>query len=145
MNSFINMLIENKPTRCSNCNGRLYFLKEGRFYCRDCGNETLDDLGKVKRFLKKNGEHPVMYIAQGAGVNPEIVEFVIREGNEESEEILMESRYYLSCRKCGCSIRSGNYCGDCTRELAGDIRVLLREDMPIREAKLVGKMHIMRR
>lgn len=138
MYRIIDKLIENKPVQCSACGEKLYYLKDGRFYCRNCGHETLDDLGKVKAYIQQHGEQPIMFIAQATGVAPEIIEFVIRDSNVE---IPKDSKYFLACEKCGCSIKIGNFCNPCIRELAGGIKNLLREDMRLKN-NMAGRMHI---
>lgn len=146
MNNMINLLIKNKPIQCKACNGKLYYLKDGRYHCRKCGHETMDDLGKVKSFLKQNEDATVMFIAQSTGVDSELIEMVLREGEIE---IPRDSNYYLSCEKCGCSIREGKFCSSCVYEITGDIKQLLKEDIRknllINNPEMTGIMHIRRK
>ena len=142
MKNLEKLLIENKPIQCAKCKGKMFYMGRGKFYCRSCGYETLDDMAKVKAFLEKNGDSPIMYISQATGVEPEVIEIVLREGNIE---IPKESKYFLKCAKCGCSIKDGTFCPTCVHEMTGGIKALINEDIRknslYRNTEMVGKMH----
>lgn len=123
------MLLESKPTRCKACNARVYYLGNGKYYCRTCGFETLDDYGKMKKFVRENPEYTVVYASQVTGVRPEIIEQFAQKGDFEVPE---ESPYFLSCEKCGCSIREGRYCSFCVYEIAGELKNMFNEDKRMR-------------
>lgn len=99
-------LIENKPVNCDKCDGKIYYVGNGKYYCNSCEKSISDQL------------------------------FLNLEMN-----IPDNSKYFLKCSKCGCSIRDGRYCTTCVRDIAGSIQGLIREDMGRRSAELFGKMH----
>ncbi len=142
MDNLERLIIESKPTQCTKCKGKMFYLGRGKYYCKSCGYEALDDLGKIKKFLKENGDATVMFIAQSTGVYPEIIEMYLER---DGFEIPKDSQYYLKCEKCGCSIRDGRFCSSCIQEVTSGIKALLDED--IREKsrflhpELAGKMH----
>ena len=147
LNDLEKLIIGNKPVHCSMCNGKMFYVGGGRYRCEKCGSETLDDFGKVKQFLEENGPSPALVVARATGVKPEIIEIFLKKGRVEIPE---GSTYYLSCEKCGCSIRYGRYCPDCVRELAGGIRAVFNEEMgekPKFESNpdMRGRMHFLNR
>lgn len=139
------LIIANKPVVCEKCKGKMYYVHSGLYRCEKCGHEILDDFGKVKQFLELNGPTPVLAISHATGVDMEIIEMFLRQGRVEIPE---GSKYYISCEKCGCSIRYGRFCTECVRELAGGIKALLFADMgerPKQDNGMCGKMHFLNR
>ena len=120
------LLIANKYVKCECCGGKLYYVDSGRYKCHSCGNETLDDFGKVKAFLDQCGSAPASVVAQATGVSPEIIEYFLKKGRVEIPE---GSKYYLKCERCSCSIRYGRFCVECARELAGSLQAMFNEDI----------------
>ena len=141
------MLLKDKPIICEKCHDKLYFIGGGRYKCNSCGYEVLDDFGKVKEFLEENGPSPSIIISEKTGVRRDVIELFLEKGRLEIPE---GSDYYIKCAKCGCSIRYGRFCPDCTQKLAGGIKVFFNEDMgekPKSEKKLnmSGKMYFLER
>ena len=141
------MILENKPVICEKCKGKLFFSGGGRYKCQDCGNEVLDDFGKVKEFLEENGPSPSMVISENTGVRQDIINMFLKKGRLEIPE---GSPCYIKCEKCGCSIRYGRFCPECIQKLAGGIKVIFNEDMgerPKHEPKsdMTGKMYFLKR
>lgn len=139
------LIIDNKPVQCEKCKGKMFYVHSGMYKCNDCGYEVLDDFGKVKQFLEANGPMPVMIISKATEVSTEVIEIFLRQGRVEIPE---GSKYYISCEKCGCSIRYGRFCPECVRELAGGIKSLFYADMgekPKHDNSMYGKMHFLNR
>ncbi len=141
------LIISNKPVECENCKGRMFYLHSGIYKCESCGNEVLDDFGKVKNFLEENGPTPAMVVEQATGVRGEVIEFFLKKGKVEIPE---GSKYYLKCERCGCSLRFGKFCTFCVKEMTGDITNLFHEDIgEIPKYELnpnrSGKMHFLDR
>lgn len=139
------LIVANKPVVCEKCNGKMFYVHGGLYRCEKCGHEILDDFGKVKQFLESNGPTSVFAISQATGVDMEIIEIFLRQGRVEIPE---GSKYYISCEKCGCSIRYGRFCPECVRELAGGIKSAFLADMgerPKHDNSMHGKVHFLNR
>lgn len=119
------LIIKSKPIECA-CKGRMLYMGSGKYRCRECGQEELDDFGKVKDFLEKNGPTPALVVENATGVRREVIEYFLKKGKVEIPE---GSRYYLKCQRCGCSLRYGSFCSWCAKELAGDIQHMFSEDV----------------
>ena len=137
------VLLMNKPTKCD-CNGRLFHIGGGKYQCEKCDNLVLDDFGKVKEFLAQNGIMTAWEISQSTGVSLEVIEALLIDGRVEIAE---NSRYFLSCQKCGCAIRSGRYCMDCARTLAQGIQKIFYNEVGEKPKRpnAEGKMHFLNR
>lgn len=120
------LMIESKPTCCSYCGERVFFVGGGKYNCKICGNLNFDIYGKVKDFVEKNGVTSKLYMSQTIGVDTDVIEMILEQGTVKIPE---ESQYYLECINCGCSIREGKYCSFCKRDIAGSIRGLMYEDI----------------
>jgi len=142
--TFEKLIVDNKPVQCTVCKGKMFYVDSGRYECRACGHEELDDFGKVKQFLEENGPTPVLQIAYATGVTAEIIELFLKKGRLEIPE---GSKYYLHCERCGCSIRYGRYCPSCVQELVGGIKNLFCEEMgeKPKSGEMSGKMHFLNR
>lgn len=139
------LIIDNKPVVCDRCKGKMFYVNGGLYRCGSCGYEVLDDFGKVKKFLDEHGAMSVMEISQATGVSVDIITMFLKQGRVEIPE---GSKYYISCEKCGCSIRYGRFCPECVRNLAGGIRGMFCEDMgekPKFDNNMRGKMHFLNR
>ena len=141
------LIIKSKPIECEACKGRMLYIGSGKYQCRECGYEELDDFGKVKAFLEENGPTPAMIVEKATGVRGEVINFFLKKGKVEIPE---GSRYYLKCQKCGCSLRYGSFCSFCVKELAGDMEQMFNEDVgeiPKYELNpdMRGKMHFLNR
>lgn len=134
------LIISNKPIVCEACGGKLFYVGSGSYECNSCGLKVYDDFGKVKHYLEEHGPTPAIILSEATGVDLEIIEMFLKQGRVEIPE---NSPYYISCEKCGCSIRYGRFCPPCVKELSGGIRAMLIQDMgekPKHEPKLNGQM-----
>lgn len=136
------ILMERRPIFCKKCGGKLFYQNSGVYQCEDCGAEELDDFGKIKQYLEKNGPSPASTISEETGVALEIVNLFLKNGRLEIPE---GSRLYIKCERCGCSLRYGRYCYGCTRELAGQLKGVMFEQMgekpKVDTDRENGKMH----
>lgn len=146
MRDWETLFLESKPVKCKNCQGKMKFIGGGRYQCESCKAEELDDFGKVKEYLEEHGPTPIPTIEEDTGVKERVLQALLRKGRLEIPD---GSRFYLDCQKCGCSIRYGRYCPECTRELAGGIKVAFNEDMGERPKKIASgtpeRMHFLDR
>ena len=114
------LLRASKPKLCERCLGRMIYIDAGVYRCQLCGNEALDDLGKIKRFVDQYGAMPVDEIAKSTGVNQELIELCLKNGKLE----MPKEQFTMKCGRCGCGIRSGRFCQKCKRELAGGLKAM---------------------
>ena len=141
-----NVFLTSRPISCKNCNGKLFYIGSGKYRCESCEMEYYDDFGKVKEFLEKNGPAPALVISEHTGVHFELIDLFLRKGRLE---IIENSKFYISCEKCGCAIRYGRYCPHCSREIFGGIMKMFHEDVgecpknPPKKSE--GKMHFLDR
>ena len=67
-NELERMINISKPVVCECCNGKMVYVHGGMYRCEKCGNEDLDDFGKVKTFLDANGLASAFVISVATGV-----------------------------------------------------------------------------
>ncbi len=138
-------LLNNKPIHCEMCNHKLFYLGSGKYECHDCGHVMYDEFGRVKAYLEENGIRPAAEVSMATGVPQAIITLFLKKGKLEIPE---NSKYYLKCEKCGCSIRYGRYCPECVQALAGGIKAVFNEDAgekPKYDDSKTGKLHYMKR
>ncbi|MCR5415484.1 MAG: hypothetical protein K6E79_01665 [Pseudobutyrivibrio sp.] len=116
---FVKIFTERKPTRCSECKGRIRYIGEGKYECFDCGHQEMDDFGRVKEYIDANGPRPAVLISEHTGVPIEVINGMLREGRLEIPD---GSPVYVNCESCGCSIRYGRYCPDCIRAKTNNLK-----------------------
>lgn len=98
------------PHICEICGGELTYRGVGEYQCESCGDVVYDDYGKVRLYVE---QHPGATIAEaeaGTGVPHKVIRQLLRE---ERLEVAAGSRTFLTCRACGASIRSGEFCPKC--------------------------------
>lgn len=120
------MILENKPTICDECGGKMFYIGGGQYECEKCGYKALDDFGRVKGYIDEHGPSSAVIISEETGVKMEVIDVFLRQGRVEIPE---GSRYYLKCKKCGCSLKYGRYCPDCAKELAGSIKAVFNAEV----------------
>lgn len=117
--------LADRPLFCEECGGKMFYQYDGIYQCNECGKEQLDDFGKIREYLEKNPGSTAVVISQETKVDLGIVSMFLKDGRIQ---IPTGSRIYIKCEKCGCSLRYGRYCEECTRELAGAIKSAMLED-----------------
>lgn len=127
---------------CKFCGGKLLYLYSGIYQCETCGTHDMDDFGKIKSFIDKNGPSPAFIISTATGVSMETIDDYLKTGRVEIPD---NSPFFIKCARCGTDIKYGRYCPDCVRTLAGDIkRAFAADDMDMGERPNLsnhGKMH----
>lgn len=69
------------PERCDKCDAKLEYTGCGHYICKECGNEMLDDYGKVRDFLDAHGPTPIPRLMQATGLSREQIETLIKRGS----------------------------------------------------------------
>lgn len=140
------LLMDRRPIFCKQCGGKLFYQNSGEYRCEDCEATELDDFGKIKRFLEKNGPSPATEIAEETGVALEIINLYLKNGRLEIPE---NSKYYIKCERCGCALRFGRFCYGCAKELVGQLNSAMFEEMGEKPKSgginEKGKMHFLER
>lgn len=136
------LLIRTNMTVCEKCNGQMVHVYEGKYECRQCGHVVWDGLDKVRTFLEENEEASIEEVSKETGVHTSVIEMFLQKGNEEIQK---EEQKEMHCERCGCSIHYGNFCSDCMKELASDIRIAFNENRrvriePVQNLKKADKM-----
>ncbi len=139
------MVIQSRPVKCEVCGEKLYYVSGGEYECKACGAHAFDDFGKVKKFLGEHGPSPAPVIAAATGVRADVINHFLKKGRLEIPE---GSKFFLSCERCGCSIRYGRFCPECMRELTGGLHAAFHEDVgerPKKTPKLSGQFHFIKK
>ncbi|MBO4290398.1 MAG: hypothetical protein J5898_00665 [Lachnospiraceae bacterium] len=102
------------PQRCKLCFGRMIFKGVGEYQCEECGYLDYDDYGKVRNYVEKNIGASPMEVEQATGVSQRTIRRMLREGRFMLTE---DSKDVLHCELCGKSIRFGQFCAECEKEL----------------------------
>lgn len=138
---------QRKMEKCEFCHNKMRYEGGGRYRCSYCGVETLDDFGKLRKYLEENGPTPEGVIAQATGISMETIDAFLRKGRIE---IPNGEKYYLSCEQCGCDIRYGRYCPECAaKELQQNFHSSYQDigERPRHRltSEMAGKMHFIHR
>lgn len=104
-------LMFDKPYMCSKCGGELEYLGLGEYQCVNCGNQMLDDYGKIKRYLSVHGPAPAIQISRGTGISRKKIDILLQRGMAEPA---MSGGLGAVCEKCGTRIGAGRYCVRCS-------------------------------
>lgn len=107
------------PRECDKCGSRCKYKAQGIYECVECGNQMLDDYGKVRVYLEEHGRQPAVAISAGTGIPVATIQNYLRNGQLEIPD---GSPVYAKCEKCGTDIRFGIYCASCASQFSKDIR-----------------------
>ena len=72
--------LNNVPVTCEKCGGAMKYHGTGIYKCELCGNEAMDDFGKVKVYLDEHGPTSAITIAKETGVHRDIIDNFLRKG-----------------------------------------------------------------
>jgi hypothetical protein len=95
---FNELLLKTRIKRCDVCYGNLKYIGAGMYKCQKCGNEQLDDFGKVKQYLEENGPTSQYQIHVDTGVDMEIIDCMVKKSRLECTE---DSPIFFKCEVCG--------------------------------------------
>ena len=120
------VFLEHRPLFCEKCDGKMIYEGNGEYSCKECGEIQLDDFGKVRICLE---EHPGMSsveLSRETGVELGIVGLFLKDGRMSIPD---GSRMFIRCERCGCALRHGRYCIDCTKDMANQLQGAFYENL----------------
>lgn len=116
MGDFKRIISDEIVTNCEHCSGEMIYKGSGRYVCQECGEEYLNDFGKVKKYIREHGPSNAVTISQDTGVSRRKIRDFLRDGRVE---VVEDSAAGVSfCLACGTPIRSGQYCRTCLDRLS---------------------------
>lgn len=116
INDLEKLMLEH-PERCDQCGGILEYRGIGCYRCMSCGNEMLDDYGKIKKYFETHGPTSVLQISKETGLSRDKLKILLKRG---TAEIPINSAFSLNCEMCGAAIRYGRYCTKCANSCFGE-------------------------
>ena len=103
------------PNECEKCGcRRIQYRGVGEYKCEECGFFMYDDYGKVRNYIEKNPGATTTEVSNAVGVSKEKIRRLLRD---DKIQIAPGSVSFLTCEKCGTSIRSGRYCSSCQSDV----------------------------
>lgn len=130
----VKILEDERPTRCSCGSSFFKYSGLGEFICESCGKKHLNDYGKVRKYLEKHENALVSDVAEATGVSEENISALVSENKIVA---MIDPRFKLYCKTCGCQILLGDYCDKCKlkreKEREGKIRSMLGEEVSQRK------------
>lgn len=136
MGSFEETFLESKPYKCVNCQGKMFYTGSGEYKCQNCGSVAYDAYGKVRKFLDEYGSQPMPVITEATGVPAEVLNVLLKNGYLQLPN---NSKMFLKCEKCGCSLRYGRYCPDCAVETFRSVQGLFSNEVGEKAKPLYGR------
>lgn len=134
------LLREKEALVCSECNGIMRYKSLGHFVCEDCGNEYLDDYGRVRDFLDRRGPSSAIEISTATGVSRKRVTDLINSGRIM---VTADSGVSIFCEVCGQKIRYGVRCDRCSH-LPEDLSMMDRKARATEVYRKVSRAQNMR-
>lgn len=102
---------------CTECGGMMLYKGAGVFRCEKCGHEEMNDYGKVRAYLEKNGPSNILEISAATDLPKHVISNLLKEGRLEVASKANGGGHF--CKRCGMGIRMGDYCSRCQSELDG--------------------------
>ena len=107
-------LLAQRRRKCSKCGAVMKYLALGEYKCPECGNEEMDDYGKIRNYLDEHGPASATAIEAAIGVRRSVINNYLRKGRLE---ITDGSPVFIQCERCGKSIKFGRICAACAKNL----------------------------
>lgn len=120
------IFLAHRPLFCDACDGKMEYKGNGEYTCQECGEQQLDDYGKIRVYLERNPGANAVEISENADVHLEIVGMFLKDGRITIPE---NSRIFIKCERCGCALRHGRFCLECKTSMAYEIKSALFENV----------------
>ena len=129
MNNFeLGLMPDRNEVVCSKCRGMMLIKGQGRFICEDCGNEYVNDYGKIRQYLEKRGRATVQEVSIWTGISVTKVLALLKQGRIM---LTPDSNIKLHCECCGKVIRHGNLCERCEEQVGRRTQATDKEGKPV--------------
>ena len=112
------------PRVCKECGGVMIFKGVGEYRCEDCNAVDYDDYGKARLYIEEHPGATAAEIEENMGVSQKTIRLMLKDGRLEIRE---DSKSFLRCEICGKSIRSGQFCPECEKNVHRKIEAQQRE------------------
>jgi len=86
--------------------------------CRKCIQKEEEDFRTARQWLLKNPGHTVESLSRNTGINRRDILKWIRE----ERLIMTDASEFVTCKKCGKPIPTGNFCDHCKLGLSHDVK-----------------------
>ena len=123
------------PRVCKECGGVMIFKGVGEYRCEDCGAVDYDDYGKARLYIEQHPGATAAQIEENMGVSQKTIRRLLKDGRLEIRE---DSKSFLRCEVCGKTIRSGQFCSECEKNVHRRIEEQQRELQKKAKGKGVG-------
>lgn len=112
------------PRECKVCGGVMVFKGVGEYRCEKCNALDYDDYGKARLYIEEHPGATAAQIEENMGVSQKTIRLMLKDGRLEIRE---DSKSFLRCEVCGKSIRSGQFCPECEKNVHRRIEEQQRE------------------
>lgn len=138
--NMISLEMLHRPTLCKACGGILVYKGIGEYLCEDCGEQELDDYGKVRNYLEQHRGANAAEISEMTGVSHKAIREMIKDNRFE---VIDTRGGYIQCEICGVSIKSGRLCPKCetayNRRVEEEARMRRNENLTAYGTGIRGK------
>lgn len=104
---------------CKKC-GKMFSYSSGTLICPNCISKDEEDFKNVRQYLYENPGATLPEVSTVLEISAEKIKRFLREGRLEI--VNTEGNVILECERCGKSIKSGQYCNECAKNLLRDIK-----------------------
>lgn len=118
---------------CKKC-GKMFSADNDYEYCKKCRLDVEDHFKIVREYVYDHPSATVTEVADGTGVSKKEILKYLRDERLE----LKEESSFLSCQRCGKSIKSGRFCRECSNELKNGFKEAFKPDKS-KEKKKKGR------
>lgn len=102
---------------CRRCK-KIFMYTIGPQICDACKKLEEEEFERVRLFLKEFPGATIQEVSRETNVSTQLIYRFLKEGRLEVAD---DSPIALLCENCGCRIRSGRFCVNCSRKLANEL------------------------
>lgn len=123
---------------CPKCK-KIFSPNGSQMICNDCIKKEEEEFNSVREYLRENRGAGIDEVSEATGVSPKKILKYLKDGKLEVTDGMSQ---FLKCEKCGKTIRTGQFCKQCSEKISNSLKSLIAvQDTP----KNAGiKMHTRR-